>query len=82
MEIKKPHIKSIPYEDFKNNEYLEKMVQELNANGGKVWVVWTTSSIGEEAIRFGRLPLQQVVAASNLWQWVLPGTILPVLGSK
>ncbi len=38
MEIKKPHIKSIPYEDFKNNEYLEKMVQELNANGGKVWL--------------------------------------------
>ncbi len=38
MEIKKPHIKSIPYEDFKNNEYLEQMVQELNANGGKVWL--------------------------------------------
>ncbi len=38
MEIKKPHIKSIPYEDFKNNEYLEQMVQELNANGSKVWL--------------------------------------------
>ena len=38
MEIKKPVIKSIPYEDFKNNEYLEDMVKELNANGTKVWM--------------------------------------------
>ncbi len=38
MEIKKPVIKSIPYEDFKNNEYLEDMVKELNANGAKVWM--------------------------------------------
>ena len=38
MEIKKPVIKSIPYEDFKNNYYLEDMVKELNANGTKVWM--------------------------------------------
>ena len=38
MEIKKPVIKSIPYEDFKNNDYLEDMVKELNANGTKVWM--------------------------------------------
>ena len=38
MEIKKPVIKSIPYEDFKHNEYLEDMVKELNANGTKVWM--------------------------------------------
>ncbi len=37
MEMKKPNIKSIPYEEFKNNDYLEKMVDEINANGGKVW---------------------------------------------
>ncbi len=37
MEMKKPNIKSIPYEEFKNNDYLEQMVQEINANGGKVW---------------------------------------------
>ena len=34
MEIeKKPKIKSIPYEDFTDNETLEKLVQELNAGG-------------------------------------------------
>ena len=38
MEIKKPVIKSIPYEDFKNNEYLEEMVKQLNENGANVWM--------------------------------------------
>lgn len=38
MEIKKPTIKSIPYKEFKNNEYLEEMVRELNKNGSNVWM--------------------------------------------
>ena len=38
MEIKKPIIKSIPYEEFKNNEYLEDMVKKLNENGNNVWM--------------------------------------------
>ena len=38
MEIKKPTIKSIPYEDFKDNEYLENMVKQLNEGGTKVLV--------------------------------------------
>ena len=38
MEIKKPTIKSIPYEEFKNNEYLEDMVKKLNENGTNVWM--------------------------------------------
>ena len=38
MEIKKPSIKSIPYEEFKNNEYLEEMVKQLNENGANVWM--------------------------------------------
>ena len=38
MEIKKPTIKSIPDEEFKNNEYLEEMVKQLNENGANVWV--------------------------------------------
>ena len=38
MEIKKPIIKSIPYEEFKNNEYLEEMVKQLNDNGTNVWM--------------------------------------------
>ena len=36
MEIKKPVIKSIPYEEFKNNEYLEDMVNQLNEGGANV----------------------------------------------
>ena len=38
MEIKKTTIKSIPYDDFKNNEYLEEMVKQLNEGGTKVLV--------------------------------------------
>ena len=38
MEIKKPVIKSIPYEEFKNNEYLEEMVKQLNEHGANVWM--------------------------------------------
>ena len=38
MEIKKPTIKSIPYEEFKNNEYLEEMVKQLNENDANVWM--------------------------------------------
>ena len=34
MEVtKKPVIKSIPYEEFQDNETLEKIIQELNAGG-------------------------------------------------
>ena len=36
MEIKKPVIKSIPYEEFKNNEFLEDMVKQLNEGGANV----------------------------------------------
>ena len=38
MEIKKPTIKGIPYEEWKNNEYLEDMVRQLNENGTNVLV--------------------------------------------
>lgn len=38
MEIKKPQIKSIPYEEFKDNEYIDRMVRELNENGTQVLV--------------------------------------------
>ena len=38
MEIKKPVIKSIPYEDFKDNEYLANMVKQLNEGGTKVLI--------------------------------------------
>ena len=38
MEIRKPEIKSMRYEDFNDNEYLERMVQELRGNGTNVVV--------------------------------------------
>ena len=37
--IKKPKIKSIPYEEFTDNETLEKLVRELNAGGANVALV-------------------------------------------
>ena len=36
MEIKKPKIKSIPYEEWKDNESLEALIDELNENGVNV----------------------------------------------
>lgn len=36
--MKKPKIKSIPYEAFQDNESLEKMIRELNRNGAGVFV--------------------------------------------
>ena len=36
--IKKPNIKSIPYEEFKDNETLEQMIDQLNENGTNVIV--------------------------------------------
>ncbi|MDR1517811.1 MAG: NADH-quinone oxidoreductase subunit B [Dysgonamonadaceae bacterium] len=42
-------IKSIPYDEFKNNDYLEEMVRELNENGTNVIV-----GVLDEAINWGR----------------------------
>ena len=36
MEVRKPVIKSIPYSEFKDNESLEKIVDELHEGGGNV----------------------------------------------
>lgn len=49
MEIKKPQIKSMKYEDFNDNEYLEKMVRELNENGANVLV-----GVLDDVINWGR----------------------------
>ena len=38
MEMKKPAMKGIPYEEWKNNDYLEGMVQQLNEGGTQVWM--------------------------------------------
>ncbi|MDD2284498.1 MAG: NADH-quinone oxidoreductase subunit B [Paludibacter sp.] len=49
MEIKKMRIKGIPTEEFNDNEYLEKYIEELNANG--VNVVLSTV---DDMINWGR----------------------------
>lgn len=49
MEIKDIHIKNIPNEEFKDNEYLEQYVEELRKNGTNV-VVGTLNDI----INWGR----------------------------
>lgn len=33
MEVKKPAIRSMKYDEFKNNDYLQRMVDELNRDG-------------------------------------------------
>ncbi|MBQ2490570.1 MAG: NADH-quinone oxidoreductase subunit B, partial [Muribaculaceae bacterium] len=38
MEIKRPKIKSMKFEDFKDNEYIDQLVAELNAAGTNVVV--------------------------------------------
>ena len=38
MEVKKPKIKSMRYEDFKDNEYIDSLVAQLNASGVNVVV--------------------------------------------
>ena len=49
MEIKKPVIKSIPYDEFKNNDYLENLVKELREGGTNVVV-----GCLDEGINWGR----------------------------
>ena len=49
MEVKKPVIKSIPYAEFKDNETLERTIQELHEGGVNVIV----GSL-DEAINWGR----------------------------
>ena len=36
MEVRKPKIKAIPYDEFKDNESLEKIVDELHEGGVNV----------------------------------------------
>ena len=49
MEIKKSNIKAMPYEDFKDNESLEKLVEELNAAGTNVVV-----GVFDDIVNWGR----------------------------
>ncbi len=49
MEIRRPKIKSMKYEDFNDNEYLEQMVRELRENGTNV-----VAGCLDEVINWGR----------------------------
>ena len=49
MEIKKSQIKAMAYEDFKDNESLEQLVEELNATGTNVVV-----GVFDDIINWGR----------------------------
>jgi len=49
MEVRKPHIKSIPYEEWKDNASLEKIIDELHEGGVNV----VTGSL-DQLINWGR----------------------------
>ncbi|MBQ5750523.1 MAG: NADH-quinone oxidoreductase subunit B [Bacteroidaceae bacterium] len=49
MEVKKSNIKAMPYEDFKDNESLEQLVEELKAAGTNVVV-----GVFDDIINWGR----------------------------
>ena len=65
--MKRPKIKSIPYDDFKDNETFEKLVEELNAGGANVIVRKLDDLTGDAATRCGRLLSPRAAAASSLW---------------
>lgn len=77
--MKQPKIKSMKYEDFKDNEYLE----QLRANGTDIIV-----GCLDDLINWGRsnsvglLLLPPAAVVLNSWQWVRHVMILPVSGLK
>lgn len=72
---KRPEINNIPYEEFQDNETLEKLVQELNENGVGVMVGQLDKLIDwGRRIHCGLSPLQLVAAALSLWLWLLRAT--------
>ena len=83
MEIKKPVIKSIPYEDFKDNEYLENMVKQLNEGGTKVLIGclddlinWEFMAVGAARYDFARFGFEVARASPRQADMIMvAGTI-------
>ena len=73
------------YEDFTDNEYLEKMIEELRANGTNVVMGCLDEVINwgrSNSPPSGRLRSPRAAAVSNLWRSVPHATILPASGLK
>ena len=84
MEVtKKPKIKSIPYEEFTDNETLEKLVRELNAGGAmSPLAYWTISSTGDAATHCGLLRLQPCCCGIEFMALGAAATIWRASGSR
>ena len=72
MEIKKPVIKSIPYEDFKDNEYLENMVKQLNEGGTKVLIGCLDARFGFEVARASPRQADMIMVAGTITHKMAP----------
>ena len=79
MEVK---IKSMKYEDFKDNEYIEHLVGELKASNANVVVGCLDELINWGLTLCGRLPLRQVAVVSSSCRSAQRGTIWPVSGLR
>ena len=80
MEVK---IKSMKYEDFKDNEYIEHLFDELKASHTNVVVGCLDELLtGGGLTLCGRLPLRQVAVVSSSCRSAQRGTIWPVSGLK
>ena len=61
------HIKSMKREDFKNNDYIDRLVEELNATGANVVVGKLDQLMNWAApIHCGHSVLEQVAVQSSL----------------